>query len=159
MSDNSNELEEVKKLAEFHAYSVRQLIAQRTRILQVTQTAGSVAKFDNGTDILAVLKQIETSPSQYFQDIYCLLLNRGKREGFFVEFGACDGMLLSNTWALESEFGWRGILSEPMPSWHQALKKIETALSTNTASGSKAPSILSSLNTRATNTKLNQALL
>jgi hypothetical protein len=35
-----------------------------------------------------------------------------KRNGFFVEFGAFDG-ITANTYMLEKEFGWTGILSEP----------------------------------------------
>lgn len=59
--------------------------------------------------------------SQLGQDIFALVANDFKREGFFVEFGATDGETLSNTWLLEKKFGWTGILAEPARVWHRAL--------------------------------------
>jgi FkbM family methyltransferase len=61
------------------------------------------------------------SRSQILQDLWvCFELN-DKRNGFFVEFGATNGLLNSNTWLLETELGWNGILAEPNPFWHAAL--------------------------------------
>ena len=41
---------------------------------------------------------------------------KGKREGYFVDAGAGpDGILNSNTYALETQFGWTGLLVEPHP--------------------------------------------
>lgn len=45
-----------------------------------------------------------------------------KRKGFFVEFGATNGLDLSNTLLLERTYGWSGILAEPNPQWHSDLK-------------------------------------
>ena len=39
--------------------------------------------------------------SQTDQDIMVLILTKFKKEGFFVEFGACDGIRFSNTYILE----------------------------------------------------------
>ncbi|HEX4095319.1 MAG TPA: FkbM family methyltransferase [Caulobacteraceae bacterium] len=59
---------------------------------------------------------------QVFQDLWALWASGLKSGGYFVEFGALDGVNLSNTWLLEKQFGWRGILAEPNPSFHNALR-------------------------------------
>jgi FkbM family methyltransferase len=41
-------------------------------------------------------------------------------EGFFVDIGANDPKVLSQTWFLE-KMGWQGILIEPLPDKHEAL--------------------------------------
>ncbi len=68
------------------------------------------------------------SRAQLFQDLWVLYELNDKREGFFVEFGAADGVYLSNTWLLEKEYGWRGILAEPVPYWHEALHRNRSAI-------------------------------
>jgi FkbM family methyltransferase len=61
------------------------------------------------------------SKSQILQDLWvCYELNE-KREGFFVEFGATNGLVNSNTWLLEKKLQWKGILAEPNPFWHSLL--------------------------------------
>ena len=61
------------------------------------------------------------SKSQIFQDLWVLHETKEQRGGFFVEFGATDGVSLSNTCLLETEYGWSGILAEPNPVWHERL--------------------------------------
>ena len=46
-----------------------------------------------------------------------------KQGGYFVEFGATDGVLLSNSWLLEKHFGWRGICAEPNPKLFERLQQ------------------------------------
>jgi FkbM family methyltransferase len=58
---------------------------------------------------------------QVFQDLWALWASDLKSNGYFVEFGAMDGVNLSNTWLLEKRFGWRGILAEPNPGFHPGL--------------------------------------
>ena len=61
------------------------------------------------------------SKSQILQDLWVCFELEGRRNGFFVEFGATDGTTNSNTWLLEKMFGWSGILAEPNPIWQARL--------------------------------------
>lgn len=63
------------------------------------------------------------SSAQLKQDLFVLHHLNDKRDGFFVEFGACDGVLLSNTALLEYAYGWNGILAEPAKCWHERLRE------------------------------------
>jgi FkbM family methyltransferase len=63
------------------------------------------------------------STSALRQDLVALLVTNFKQGGFFVEFGACDGKFVSNSFLLETEFNWNGILSEPAQIWHEELFK------------------------------------
>lgn len=45
----------------------------------------------------------------------------GKREGVFIELGAIDGICGSNTFRLERDYGWNGILIEPISDYYDAL--------------------------------------
>ena len=58
-----------------------------------------------------------------FQDLFVLSEVEFKTGGYFVEFGATDGVDLSNTYMLEKSFGWTGILAEPARVWHSELRK------------------------------------
>ena len=66
---------------------------------------------------------LDTSRSQLRQDLFALSRNDFKENGFFLEFGATDGVDLNNTWLMENSFGWTGILAEPARGWHTELKK------------------------------------
>ncbi len=124
MSDDlKSELAKISEAAEFHAFSVRQLQAQRERLYAVLDAFGGIGIFPNKTSMADVASAIPHSRSQFMQDIYALLANQGKRKGFFVEFGACDGLEMSNTKMLEERFEWTGILAEPSKYWQPALKK------------------------------------
>ena len=73
-------------------------------------------------DVKSLSKALSRSTSQLGQDLIALALTDCKRNGFFVEFGATNGKDLSNTYILEKDFCWQGILAEPARSWHRDLK-------------------------------------
>ena len=72
---------------------------------------------------LDLSKLIQKSTSQLGQDCVALVVSEFKRDGFFVEFGATNGIDLSNTYFLETEFNWNGILCEPAKFWKEELVK------------------------------------
>jgi len=65
----------------------------------------------------------ERAVSQLGQDLWVLERSQFKRGGYFVEFGATDGVMLSNTWLLETEFDWTGICAEPNPAFLEQLRR------------------------------------
>ena len=115
-SSNLNELNELRNQYDKKESEVR--AAKRDLLLAVELTStGVIAK--NQTIHLQTL--IQSSKSQLRQDLFCMIANDWKYNGYFVEFGAVDGVDGSNTFALETKFGWTGILSEPNSQFHQSL--------------------------------------
>jgi FkbM family methyltransferase len=60
--------------------------------------------------------------SQLNQDLNVLEFFNYKKNLFFVDIGANDGITLSNTFLLEKEYNWNGICSEPLPSAYEKLR-------------------------------------
>lgn len=73
------------------------------------------------SSIQSFLKSSSSIKSQASQDLFALFASDFKRGGYFVEFGATDGMSLNNTWLLENKFQWSGILAEPARLWQANL--------------------------------------
>ena len=76
--------------------------------------------------LFTTIRLLKRSRSQFSQDVFViseLQLMNINQVGFFVEFGATDGISLSNSYLLEKDFGWNGILSEPAKTWHKSLQE------------------------------------
>ncbi|AXI46817.1 methyltransferase [Sulfitobacter sp. SK012] len=69
---------------------------------------------------------LDRSKSQLRQDIFGLVQSKFKKNGYFLEFGATDGVELNNTWLMENDFGWSGILAEPARGWQDDLRANRT---------------------------------
>jgi FkbM family methyltransferase len=67
-------------------------------------------------------KLSQSNSSELHQDLFVLSTLKLKRNGFFIEFGATNGIDGSNTFLLERDFGWSGILAEPAKGWHVQLQ-------------------------------------
>ena len=67
---------------------------------------------------------IRKSYSQAGQDLWVARdVCKFKKEGYFVDIGAFDGIHLSNTYWLEKHLGWRGICVEADPKTFSLLRK------------------------------------
>jgi FkbM family methyltransferase len=53
--------------------------------------------------------------SQLGQDLEVIRFYNNKQGGFFIEIGASDGIKISNTYLLETQYNWKGICCEPIP--------------------------------------------
>lgn len=73
------------------------------------------------------LRLFPASKGENFQDIFTMLMLEERCSGFFVEFGATDGVQGSNSYLMEKTFGWTGILAEPARCWHESLGRNRSA--------------------------------
>ena len=69
----------------------------------------------------------EWSYEPFYHDLYNDLFYRdiifpGKRNGYFAEVGALDGLRMSQSYLFEKTLDWNGIIVEPNPVWKDALK-------------------------------------
>lgn len=65
------------------------------------------------------------------QDRFIVTATNGQRGGFFLDSGASDGRRGSNTFALERDFGWRGICVEPNDVLFERLRNQRTSVCVN----------------------------
>lgn len=93
--------------------------------LALRENAPRTAAFEQSElDFLAyVIRNAKHSNSQIFQDLWVQFELGDKRDGYFVEFGACDGRTFSNSYMLEAKYGWNGVIAEPGRTWHDRLMK------------------------------------
>lgn len=107
-------------LKRFDIKLLRNSVYQQQLLLQ--NDIESVLKLPHDS-LTKLLSYHSLSTSQLGQDLFVLLELQFKTGGYFVEFGATNGVSLSNTFLLEKAFDWTGILAEPAKCWHDELRK------------------------------------
>lgn len=65
---------------------------------------------------------LDRNYAQRVQDVFALWHGGLRTNGYFVEFGAMDGINFSNSYMLE-RLGWSGIVSEPHPRFGEIVRK------------------------------------
>jgi len=70
-----------------------------------------------------ILNGSEPSPAQHAQDTFAFhnLFASAADRGFYVDSGANEPMVGSNTWIFDRCLGWRGLCVEPNPKYHARL--------------------------------------
>jgi FkbM family methyltransferase len=95
--------------------------------IKIANTVKATERINNMEFKKFIFENIEYL-DQGIQVLWILYLFKCKRSGYFVEFGACDGLLFSNTKVLEKDFGWTGILAEPNKSYSNQIRKNRKAI-------------------------------
>lgn len=112
-------LSDIKKI--LHGHGIE--LVERNELRVLIQKAKDLAFVSHlhGEGIDRILKLIPSSQAQLRQDLFVLFFTQFQRGGYFVEFGGTDGVHWSNSFLLEQEFGWTGIVAEPAHRFHKAL--------------------------------------
>ena len=103
--------------------------AKPAAVAKAKPAAVAKAKPAVATPVVAQAKPVaamiakQKSYSQIGQDLAVLEFYKNKKNGYFVEIGASNGIELSNTYLLEKKYNWTGICVEPLPERFAMLRK------------------------------------
>lgn len=97
--------------AQFSPYDQQLIDYIRSQITQQSLTRPRMLK----------IQQKNADTSQCGQSKLVDSLLSGRRDGFFIECGAADGELYSNSLFFETERNWTGLLIEANPNFHREL--------------------------------------
>ncbi len=67
------------------------------------------------------------------QDKLVATVLKHRHAGYFLDFGAFDGVNDSNTYYFEKYFGWKGICVEPNPMWYASACAVRSCITANYA--------------------------
>ncbi len=92
--------------------------------MAIKDTLKKIVPSSSKSFLLRIAGRFSTSLSQTGQDywVYGEVFNQ-KKNGFFLDIGAHDGVHLSNTYLLEKKYKWKGICIEGNPKTSKELVK------------------------------------
>lgn len=130
MADDTHEFSENRILKAMRELGIHRKDSERASWMLTHLTAQRKARrkpdFDPQARTLDqffdfALPRVKDAQGQLMQDLWALWELGEKRDGYFVEFGATNGITMSNSHLLETGYGWQGILAEPNPEYHARL--------------------------------------
>ena len=101
--------------------SLRKFISQKLILIKKIFVINKVVKKRKDQKLKEIL--MKNSKSELNQDIFVLDRLNFKKNGYFIDLGAADGVELSNTYLLEKKFNWRGVLCDANSFYEKNLKQ------------------------------------
>lgn len=116
--------QKISKIFSSYGYSLKRTrnadVELFNSLCRYVDERGVSSDFDRTRFVEHCARHAENSSSQRMQDLLADFVCEG-RAGLYCEFGATNGKSLSNTFFLEVERNWRGVLAEPGRNWHAQL--------------------------------------
>lgn len=112
-------------LAVTSPHNLAKLRDSHEELLEIKSIAfeSKAKEFFSHDEVKRAVSKFRESTAQLHQDLIVLMILDFKLHGYFVEFGATNGIKFSNSFLLENSYGWKGILAEPGKKWHKELKR------------------------------------
>ena len=117
----SNKANENEKNLHSHIRELQKLVDDEKYLRLINEIDLRLLEKFGGKSFREFYKYKDSSQSQLRQDLFALFVTKFKRNGYFIEIGATDGLINSNTFLLESKFQWKGVLIEPARIWHDRI--------------------------------------
>ena len=112
-------LHELRRFSLDHKLDCHQVLqaalTQRVLVTQEVELLREFVAFSKGKS--------RSIKSQLYQDLFAAFIIGKMHPKTFLEFGATDGVSLSNSFMLDLKLGWKGVVCEPSPQWHKKLLK------------------------------------
>lgn len=97
--------------------------------------------------------------SQLNQDLWVLETLKNKKNGFFIDIGAYDGVYIDNTYILEKEYNWNGICIEANPIIFSELQNNRSCTCVNSILGNNEDTVYFEINQKFNKSQIYSKIL